>query len=115
MFDSKDEDQSCANSSAQDTNQPLTERAVQELERIRARLDRELPPGPYFTKAFVAKLLGGMATKTLANRSSMPNNTMPRSFSPGGIREKLYPRHAVIDWLANEELRQLCVTFHRCR
>jgi len=115
MFDSKDEDQGGTNSTATETNQPLTERAAQELERIRARLHGELPLDPYFTKAFLAKLLGGMATKTLANRSSMPNNTIPRSFSPGGIREKLYRRHEIIDWLANEELRLLCVTSHRCR
>ena len=114
MLDSRDVDAGRDCGSPQSAEQPLTERAKRELERIRARLDRDLPPGPYITDLQFANILD-LATKTLANRRSNPEDTLPRPFSPGGVRAKLHPREDIIDWLANEELRQLSVTVHRCR
>jgi len=95
------------------TQMPLTPPFGKELSDIRARLERELPPGAYLQDADLAATLK-ISVKTLANRRSANRSSYPSTVKIGAGRKNLYPRQDLIDWLASEELNSKHTVRHRC-
>lgn len=88
------------------------------LAKIRERLERDLPPGPYITEEEFAGILG-VKKKSLSNKRSLELNKKdkkyPVPFRLGDCRPLMYPRSEIIDWLANQEFNSRARTVHRCR
>lgn len=84
------------------------------LNRIRARLSRDLPPGPYVADSDLAAILG-VSLKTLANDRASARRRYPIPIRLGNGRRALHPRDELIDWMARQELMQRARSVHRCR
>lgn len=83
------------------------------FESICARLDRDLPLGPYLADEEFAKLLG-ITVKTLSNLRSAKPLRYPKPLKMGGCRQGKHVRSEIIAWLAREEFSARAQTVHRC-
>lgn len=81
-----------------------------EFEKIRVRLDAELPSGPYLSKKQFADLIG-KDVKTLLNDEAPTG----RKKYPIPMEQGLgYSRSDVLDWLGVVELKSRMRRIHRC-
>jgi len=87
--------------------------ANDQLAKIRDRLDRTLPQGPYLTESQFAEILA-ITKKTLSNNRSSNADRYPKPFALGGGRPKHHARSTIIEWLASQELLAMASTVHRC-
>lgn len=83
------------------------------FESICARLDHDMPLGPYLADKEFAKLLG-ITLKTLSNLRSAKPLRYPKALKIGDCREGKHVRSEIIDWLAREEFSARTQTVHRC-
>ncbi len=84
------------------------------FDTIRARLNEDLPPGPYLSDKAFAKLLGA-STKTLCNQRATKPLRYPMPLKIGDCREGKHVRAEILDWLAHEEVEARTRIVHRCR
>jgi hypothetical protein len=77
---------------------------AEQLETIRARLDRQIPEGPYVGDEHLARILL-THPKSLRNRRSSGRFQIPRPIRLAGSRRPVHVRSELIEWLATEELR----------
>ena len=83
------------------------------IQDIRERLRSELPSVPYYTRDELANLIR-VTVKTLANDQSPSGaQVYPVAVRMGG--RCVYPRHDVLDWLAQREVEGRMRRVHRCR
>lgn len=83
------------------------------IQDIRERLRLELPSVPYYTRDELANLIR-VTVKTLANDQSPSGaQVYPVAVRMGG--RCVYPRHDVLDWLAQREVEGRMRRVHRCR
>jgi hypothetical protein len=88
------------------------------LSKIRDRLERDLPSGPYITDDQFARILG-VNKKSLSNKRSVERDNeekiYPVPIRLGNCRHLKYPRSVLIEWFAKQELHSRARTVHRCR
>jgi hypothetical protein len=89
------------------THDPVTREfnpTDEQLEPIRARLDKSLPDGPYIEDEELARILR-TPLKTFRNRRSSQRDRIPYPIRLAGSRKPVHERGELIEWLAREELR----------
>lgn len=88
------------------------------LSKIRDRLERDLPSGPYITEDQFVRILS-VNKKSLSNKRSVERDKeemiYPVPIRLGDCRHLKYPRSVIIDWFAKQELNSRARTVHRCR
>lgn len=88
------------------------------LTKIRERLERDLPLGPYVTEEEFVQILG-VDKKTLSNKRALERKKLEKIYPVpirlGDCRPLKYPRSVIIDWFAKQELNSTARTVHRCR
>ena len=87
--------------------------AMQSLVReVRSRLESEMPTSPYYTRHELAELIR-VDAKTLANDKS-PSGAQAYPIGVRIGRQCVYPRHDVLDWLAQREVESRVRRINRC-
>lgn len=85
-----------------------------ELETTYARIDGDIPAGPFVSDQEFAGFLK-ISPKTMSNRRSAQPGRYPRSVSLAGGKRPLYVRREIVMWLAREELGARGRRVYLCR
>ena len=95
------------------TSAPAPLSGVQLYDSIYARLDKDLPTGPYIADSVFAGLMG-LSRKTLRNRRTLADHGYPIPLKIANCRDGKHVRAEIVDWMAKQELAARTTIVHRC-